>query len=471
VEITADGSEVAAFFDFDGTLIDGFSAKAYLRDRLLKGEIGPAELGRTLLVGLRGVGSPSEFVELVEMTLASWAGRSEDELDELGERLFAQDIAPHVFPEAFRLVRKHIQDGHTVVIASSATRFQVAPLARALGVEHVITTPVGVENGVLTGKVDGFVPYAEGKAEAIRRFADERGIDLAASYAYSNGAEDVPFLEAVGQPRAINPEDGLRRVANERGWPTFQFDKREGVTVGQLVRTAGAWAGFLGGFGVGAVAGALTGSRRRSIDLGMSLAGDLGLAAGGIDVEVQGRENLWSARPAVFMLNHQSSLVDVMVIFNVLRGEISGVAKKEAKGMPVVGQMLQFADTAFVDRGNSAAAREALKPALDRLNSGISLVIAPEGTRSYTPALGPFKKGGFHLAMQAGVPIVPVVIRNAGERMWRNNKTLNPGSVQVAVLPPVRTDNWTVEDLSSRVNEVRQMFVDILDDWPRKETR
>ncbi|MGZ4665488.1 MAG: lysophospholipid acyltransferase family protein, partial [Frankiaceae bacterium] len=82
-----------------------------------------------------------------------------------------------------------------------------------------------------------------------------------------------------------------------------------------------------------------------------------------------------------------------------------------------------------------------------------------------TPKLGPFKKGGFHIAMQAGVPIVPVVIRNAGEVMWRNSFWLHSGRVEVAVLAPIPTDGWEAADLDAHVADVRQRFVDTLDAW------
>ena len=99
-----------------------------------------------------------------------------------------------------------------------------------------------------------------------------------------------------------------------------------------------------------------------------------------------------------------------------------------------------LANVAYVDRTDKVAAREALAPALESLRSGTSLVIAPEGTRSPTPRLLPFKKGAFHLAMQAQVPMIPVVIRNAGEIMPAHSMILTPGTVQVRVLAPVPTD-------------------------------
>jgi WS/DGAT/MGAT family acyltransferase len=103
---------------------------------------------------------------------------------------------------------------------------------------------------------------------------------------------------------------------------------------------------------------------------------------------------------------------------------------------------------------------------VQKLRAGLSLAIAPEGTRSATPALGPFKKGAFHVAMQAGVPIVPIVIRNSGELMWRGASTLHSGTVQIAVLPPVPTAGWTLAELDEHVRQVRGQYLATLANWP-----
>jgi HAD superfamily hydrolase (TIGR01490 family) len=464
------GPRVAAFFDFDGTLIDGYSALAFYRHRAGRFEIGLAEAAAVLQAGLGGAPTEEQFEHIAGLALRGWQGRSEDELYELGERLFRQDIAGSFFPEAWRLVRAHRRAGHTVVIASSATRFQAQPLARELGVEHLLCTPAEAEDGILTGRIGGEVPYGAGKARALRAFAEEHAIDLSRSYAYSNGDEDVPFLSTVGRPQVVNPQQGLARTAVERGWPVHRFVGRGRPGPGQILRTAASWGGVFTGFGAGLALGGLNRDRRQAIDAGFSLAGDLGLALAGIDVEVQGAEHLWSQRPAVFILNHQSSLVDALVMFKLVRSGFTGVAKKEAAGIPGVGQFFRFARVAFVDRGNTAQAKEVLAPAVERLGQGVSLVLSPEGTRSYTPGLGPFKKGAFHVAMQAGVPIVPVVIRNAGELMARNSKTTRSGVVQVAVNPPIPTGDWTVADLDDRVAEIRGLFLDTLDNWPEETT-
>jgi putative phosphoserine phosphatase/1-acylglycerol-3-phosphate O-acyltransferase len=96
----------------------------------------------------------------------------------------------------------------------------------------------------------------------------------------------------------------------------------------------------------------------------------------------------------------------------------------------------------------------------------MSLCIAPEGTRSVTPRLSRFKKGPFHIAMQAEVPMVPIVMRNVGEVMWRGAQMLKPGTIEVVVLPPVDTSEFRVETLDEYVEQVRDQFVETLAHWP-----
>ena len=95
-------------------------------------------------------------------------------------------------------------------------------------------------------------------------------------------------------------------------------------------------------------------------------------------------------------------------------------------------------------------------------DEGLSLAIAPEGTRSYTPKLGKFKKGAFHIAMQAEVPMVPIVLHNVGEVMWRGSQTLHTGTIDVRVLPPVDTSDWRRETIDEHVAHVRGLFLDAL---------
>jgi HAD superfamily hydrolase (TIGR01490 family) len=464
VESGPRGPRIGAFFDFDGTLIDGYSLAAFARHHLRSGHIAPVDFGQLLLTGLRGVTTEADFERFTVLSMRSWAGRSEDELAELGERLFVQAISGSLFPEAWRLVEAHQRAGHTVVLASSATRFQVEPAARAMGVEHILVSPVEIVNGICTGRPGGPLLWRAGKASAVYTFAGGHDIDLPESYAYSNGDEDVPFLRTAGRARALNPSRHLEQAARHYGWPVARFRSRGRATVPDIARTVAGVAGMFGGFAAGVALGAVTGSRRDAVDLGTTLGGELGSVLAGVRLDVHGAEHL-ATRPAVFLFNHQSQL-DVLILAKLLRGGFTGVAKKELASNPGFGLMFRLADVAFVDRHDHDQAIKALEPAVQKLRGGVSLVIAPEGTRSPTPALGPFKKGAFHVAMQAGVPIVPIIIRNSGELMWRGAMTLHAGTVQIAVLPPVPTAGWTAADLDAQVQQVHGRYLATLANWP-----
>jgi putative phosphoserine phosphatase/1-acylglycerol-3-phosphate O-acyltransferase len=459
VEAGPQGPEVGAFFDFDGTLIAGYSANAWYGDRLRKFQVGPAELARTLLAGfdmsLRG----ADVTRFMEIALGAWAGRAADEIEAMGERLFVQQIAGMVYPQAGALIRAHRSAGHTIAVASSATPFQVAPLARELGIDNLLCTEVEVVNGLATGRLAGPVLWGAGKATAVRNFADDKGIDLEQSYAYGNGKEDLAYLEAVGRPRPLNPDGGLRELARERGWETYRFTGRGRAGPVPVIRTGAALAGLSGAVAAGVGLGVLTRSRRVAANLAIGTGTEAALALAGVRLNIEGEERLWSARPAVFIFNHQSSL-DALIVGSLLRRDITAVAKKEAARDPRFAPVGLLMDVAYIDRSNSKRARSALAPVVDKIRSGVSLAIAPEGTRTPTPRLARFKKGAFHIAMQAGVPIVPIVIRNAGELMWRGSSLVRAGTVDVVVLPPVPTDDWRADDLDPHIDEIRQGYTD-----------
>jgi putative phosphoserine phosphatase/1-acylglycerol-3-phosphate O-acyltransferase len=462
-----DGPDIAAFFDFDGTLIDGYSAGALYSHRLANGEIGVTELIRTIRAFAGETLSESEFEDLLEVGLAGWAGRTEEDIAELGERLFAQSIAGALFHDMWSLVKVHQNLGHRVVIATSATRMQVAPIARELGIDDVLCTELEVENGLMTGRVAGRTLWGPGKAAGVLAFAEREGLTLSDCYAYANGDEDIPFLTEVGHPCVVNPQSELAAHAAGLDWPTLELrTKPSRLDPTPALRTAAMYGTLLGASAAGIAVGLLSGRKRRGIDLATSMFAQVGSALGGVEVNIDGEANLWAHRPAVFLINHQSSLIDLVVTTTALRGGFTAVAKREAADIPVFGQLLKMADFAFVDRADSEQARDALAEAKERLASGVSVVIAPEGTRSFSPQIGRFRKGAFHLAMQAGVPIVPIVIRNAGELMWRNARTARPGRVDVIVRPPIQTAGWKKKDLDKAVVEVRAMYQETLENWP-----
>jgi putative phosphoserine phosphatase/1-acylglycerol-3-phosphate O-acyltransferase len=457
------GPDIGAFFDFDGTLIDGYSAVAYFSDKFRRREMGLGEAADIIRMAWRGDMDESEFADVIGKAVAEWAGHPEDELVELWARLFKEKVASRLFPDAWRLVKAHQKMGHTVVIASSATRYQTAPIAEELGIEHVLCTRATVRDGRLTGGVEGAPLWGAGKADAVRDFAKAHKIVLSRSYGYANGNEDIAFLKTVGHATAVNPKPALVEAVQREGWQVLRFPARRRASAATRARSLGAYCTLATMSLCGLAYAVTTGKRRQAAEWVSARSSDAMLAITGIDVEVQGEHHLWAHRPSLFLFNHQS-IVDGYVLLTLLRRGFTGV--EEVAKMPLLGEILRTLDFAFIDRSNTRSAKEAMEPAVDRLRLGMSVVIAPEGTRSLTPRLGRFKKGAFHIAMQAGAPVVPVVIRNAYEVMARGSLLFRPGKVQVCVLPPIDVTKWKVEDLDRHVADVRALFQRTLDDWP-----
>ncbi len=456
------GPKVAALFDLDQTLLAGFSASAFFRERLLSGRMAPREVGESLLGTLSFAVGRTGFSGLMSATTAAYRGLAESVLVEIGEEVFEKHLATQIFPESRALVEAHQAAGHTVAIVSSATPYQAEPLARDLGIEHVMCTRLEVEDGVFTGDVLKPTCWGEGKADAANGLAREHDLDLSESYFYTDSHEDLPLLDIVGRPRPLNPNRELAQIAKERRWPIRRFTSRGRPSVGDLVRTGLVYASLVPSAAAGVAAGLVTGSQREGVNIAGGVWGDLATSLAGIDLRVEGEEHLWSHRPAVFIFNHQSAL-DAVLMVKLLRRDMTAVGKKEIKNNPIFGPLFSAAGTVFIDRANSKKAVDALQPAVDALREGRSLVIAPEGTRSLTPRLGPFKKGAFHMAMQAGVPIVPVVFRNVLDAMPKDAVFVRPATVEAVVLPPIDTADWTLASIGDEIRAVRQQYLDVLE--------
>ncbi len=463
------GPKIGAFFDLDGTLVAGFTAVILTQERLRRRDMGVGELLSMVQAGLNHTLGRIEFEDLIGNASRALAGRLIDDLEEIGERLFAQRIESRIYPEMRELVRAHVARGHTVVLSSSALTIQVNPVARFLGITNTLTNKFETnEDGLLTGGVLKPILWGPGKAAAVQKFAAEHHIDLKDSYFYADGDEDVALMYLVGNPRPTNPEGKMAAVAKRRGWPILRFNSRGGVGMRRQLRTL---AGFSTMFPVAAGAlgiGVLTGSRRRGVNFFTSNFSQLLLAISGVHLNVIGRENLTAQRPAVFIFNHRNQ-VDPVISGALVRDNWVGVGKKELQSDPIMGTLGKLLDSVFIDRDDPVAAVETLHTVEERAKNGLSIVIAPEGTRVDTTEVGHFKKGPFRIAMAAGIPIVPIVIRNAEIVASRNSSTINPGTVDVAVFPPIPIDDWTLDTLPERIAEVRQLYLDTLADWPVDE--
>jgi len=456
------GPKVGAFFDLDQTLLAGFSAMAFFQQRILSGKMAPRDIGDTLRGTLSFAVGRTGFSGMMAATTQAYRGLAESVLEELGEEVFEKHLATQIYPESRALVNAHQDMGHTVAIISSATRYQADPLARDMGIGHVLCTRLEVERGVFTGNVVHPTCYGEGKAAAGRQLASTHGLDLDESYFYTDSHEDLPLLDTVGRPRPLNPNRKLAQIAKERRWPVRRFTSRGRPSTGDIVRTGLTYASVIPSVWAGAAAGITNGSMREAINVAGSVWGELATSLAGIDLRVVDEEHLWSHRPAVFIFNHQSAL-DAVLMIKMLRRDLTGVGKKEIRRNPIFGPLFGAAGVVFIDRSDRDKAIEALAPAVTALREGRSLVIAPEGTRSTTPRLGRFKKGAFHMAMQAGVPIVPVVFRNVLDAMPKDALVVRPATIEVLVLPPIDTTDWTVENLDEEIEAIRNRYVEILE--------
>lgn len=460
------GPKVGAFFDLDHTILAGFSATSFMRQRLFSGRMSPNEMVGTFYGALSfGLGRTG-FSALMTGMSASYRGLAESVLEEVGEEVFEKHLARQIYPESRALIEAHQEMGHTVAIISSATKYQVLPFARELGIEHAMYTELEVENGVFTGALAGPTCYGEGKAAAARKISEAEGVELEQSYFYTDSHEDLPLLEAVGRPRPLNPNRQLAQIAKERMWPVRRFRSRGRPSFGDLVRTGLSYASVAPALGAGVAAGIVNGSYRELLNVSGAVWSDLATSLAGIDLRVEGEENAWAARPAVFIFNHQSAL-DPILMLKIVRRDMTGVGKREIQDDPIMGPLFTAAGVVFVDRAGiadagSAAAKKALEPAVRALEHGRSIAIAPEGTRSLTPRLGVFKKGAFHLAMQAGVPIVPVVFRNVLDAFPKDAAIVRPATIEAVVLPPIDTSSWTEEGLAEEIARVRALFLDVL---------
>ncbi|MGM0576549.1 MAG: HAD family hydrolase [Myxococcota bacterium] len=221
----ADGAEpeTLAFFDMDLTLVGANTGKLWVRDAFRRGEVGALTMGRLMFAALRyrlGLMDPGPLMHQAAETLA---GTPESALSARCEVFFEEEVRPRILRRAVDRLRRHRRRGHRIVLLSASTPYVVGRLGEHLEVEHVLCTRLEVQEGVLTGRLSDRACYGEGKLHAASRFAVERGASLESSWFYTDSIHDLPLLEVVGNPVAVNPDPRLERVARRRGWPVEDF--------------------------------------------------------------------------------------------------------------------------------------------------------------------------------------------------------------------------------------------------------
>ncbi len=231
----------AAFFDLDRTLISGSSTfhfgLAAWRNDLLPGRDLLTDTAQALSFKVFGA-TDERSASIRDRILQAVEGIEQDQLEALNEQIVPR-ILESVRPESRSLIDMHHEASRDCWIVSASPQEVVDPLAAALGMEGGIGTRSRIVDGRYTGELDGPFVYGEGKAEAIGKLAADRGYDLRLCYAYSDSASDLPMMEMVGHPVAVNPDGGLQAVAHQRGWPIVIFARRKK----QVVRSTTAFAG------------------------------------------------------------------------------------------------------------------------------------------------------------------------------------------------------------------------------------
>ncbi len=257
-QLRPDRGRPAAFFDLDKTVIAKSSTLAFSRPLYRAGFLNRRALLKAAIGQLvfMMVGADHDQIERLRDQLQDLTkGWDRLEIERLVRETIDDVIAPHVFAEALAVIDDHRRQGHRVVIVSSSPEEVVRPLARHIGLHEVIATRSKVDSeGRYTGQID-FYAYGPSKAEAVVAYAARHNIPLADSYAYSDSITDVPMLEAVGHPVAVNPDRELRHLARERAWDTMQFERP--VTLRTRLATLPTPVPIISGAAVAAALGGL----------------------------------------------------------------------------------------------------------------------------------------------------------------------------------------------------------------------
>jgi HAD superfamily hydrolase (TIGR01490 family) len=219
--------KVAAFFDLDKTVIAKSSTLAFSRPFFQGGLINRRAVLKSAYAQFvfMSSGADADQVERMRAHLtALCAGWDVQQVRSIVDETLHDIVDPLVYAEAAELIAGHREQGHDVVVISASGEEIVAPIAEMIGATSSVGTRMVAVDGRYTGEID-FYCYGEHKAAAIKQLAAERGYDLESCHAYSDSVTDLPMLDVVGHPSAVNPDRQLRAVALERGWPVLVFSK------------------------------------------------------------------------------------------------------------------------------------------------------------------------------------------------------------------------------------------------------
>ena len=225
IAASAPGPQVGAFFDLDGTVVDGFTAAAHATDRMRRRQASIGEILGVFEAAMRYRLRRMRFEHLLTRAAGYLRGERLADLDDVCERIFVDSLAARVFPVMREIVAAHQDRGHTVVLTTSAVTIHANPVARYLDIDHVLCNHFALDDdGRLTGQITRPVVWGRNKASAVVRFCDANAVDLQHSYFYADGDEDSALMVKVGNPRPVNPRPKLSALAVEHGWPVLRIE-------------------------------------------------------------------------------------------------------------------------------------------------------------------------------------------------------------------------------------------------------
>jgi HAD superfamily hydrolase (TIGR01490 family) len=214
---------VAAVFDVDRTLVPVTTTeRIFIRYLLRKRVLGPRAVLNTFVFMARQFPRVTPF-EAIRRQRAYLAGQPLDKMRRLARECFETEIKPRISKAGMDAIREHNEQGHMVVLLSGSLDFLLAPMQEYVGADHLIAAHMEVEHGKLTGRIVGNFPYGSHKAELIRHFAEQHGLDFSRSYAYADHHTDHEVLRLFGNPVVINPKEKMLEIARREGWPTKDF--------------------------------------------------------------------------------------------------------------------------------------------------------------------------------------------------------------------------------------------------------
>lgn len=388
----------AAFFDLDRTLLPKASGPALSAAMRQTGVVSARVPGESLLFGYFNLlGESLGSIALARQAVLVARGRPADAFDEAAE-LAADVLEPMVGPFAKMLIREHREAGRPVVLATTTPEHLVRPLAERLGIDAVIATRYEVgEDGNFTGRNDGHFVWSLGKIAAVREWAEDEGIDLDESFAYSDSIYDAPLLKAVGNPGAVNPDPRLQALAIAARWPVLHFDASPGVMKLPII--------------------------------GMELQRMVTMLARPevfpyAKFTVTGTENVPRVGPAILVGNHRSYFDAVAMV--VAMGRTGRTArflgKKELFDVPALGTFFRAVGGVSVDRRQEDPnGPDAFASAVRSIAGGEMVAMMPEGTiprgiNFFEPGMTGFP-GAARLAHLAKVPVIPFAITGT-EKVW-----------------------------------------------------